>query len=242
MTDYGQHFIDHLAALRPPYTPSSTGLRVYASEAGGCDRALYYRLKHTQSGEDDHPASVTDAVVWHIGNNLHDEWQAMMARLYPDNFTGEVKWKFPEPPALPLVSGRCDGLYTDLRDVKLALEIKTMTRFKFEKSVKAGRPYMKHTLQAALSQYMLGAQEVHIVYLCKDWLAPGMDNIMQWNFPISANIAIAELNREARILKRVKEGHPPPGRIMQGEEITNIDKEGECKFCPFRDLCEMRGA
>lgn len=243
MKDFSTIFQLHLEGLRPKHVPSSTAMRAFASEAGSCDRRLHYRLKrHGTLDPDTEPDEVTSTVAFHIGNNIHDEWQAMMTCLYPNNFTGEVKWRYPLEPAIPIVSGRCDGLYTDEAGNVIALEIKTISSWGYKKAISANTPRPDHAAQAALSQYSLKADLVQIVYICKEWVDPGKPCITIWTYPVADSVSIAELNRMARILRGVQAGRAAPPRMARGIPITNILKDDECKFCPFTDFCELDGA
>lgn len=242
ISDLATHFQLHLENLRPAHVPSTTAMRAYASEAGICQRRLYYRLSHHPlTDPDSEPDLITSTIAFHIGNNLHDEFQGMMERLYPNNFTGEVKWHYPEAPSIPIVSGRCDGLYTDHRGKRIALEIKSMSSWLYKTSLSSGNPLTKHALQAALSMYILKADEVQVVYLCKDWIDPEKEPISIWTYPVRPNVPVSELNHMARVLRLVQGKAPAPPRIARGEAITNIDKDSECRFCPFKEICELDG-
>lgn len=239
--DYLTHFQLHLESLRPPHK-SSGGLHAYASEAGNCDRQLYYRLL-LQPGTDPDaaPDLATSTIAYHIGNNLHDEWQAMMAKLHPNNFTGEVKWQHPAAPEVATVSGRCDGIYKDDRGKRIALEIKSMSGYRYKVAMKSGRPYTRDAMQAALSMYVLEADEVQLVYLCKDWIDVENEPMCMWTYPVLPSVAIHELDRQTRILRTVQTRGPIPARTARGEIIDNIDKDPECRYCVFYDLCELQG-
>lgn len=240
------HFKLHLEGLRPAHVSTGKSLRVFASEAGICDRRQHYRLMQTpqEAEEEDNPSAVS-SVVFHIGNNLHDEFQVMMSYLHP-GFTGEVKWHWPSDENVK-VSGRCDGLYTDEFGQRVALEIKTTGKWAYNESLKAGIPAPKHALQAALSMYMLGATRVQVVYICKDWIDihpltnQQVEPISWWIYSVPPSLAIQELQHRKVLLENVQAGGSPPDRIARGEVIENPYKASECKFCPYQDICLMQG-
>lgn len=242
MKDYSTIFQLHLEGLRPKHVPSSSGMRAFASEAGNCDRQLFYRLqRYGTLDPDSEPDDVTSTIAFHIGNNIHDQWQAMMGRLYPGNFTGEVKWQYPLAPATAIVSGRCDGLYTDESGNKIALEIKTISSWGYKKAVSKNSPKPEHVLQAALSQYALAADMIQVVYICKEWVDPGIPCITIWTYPVGNDVSIRELNRMARIVRTVQAKDPVPPRMARGIPITNILKDDNCRYCSFSEFCEVDG-
>ncbi len=255
--DYQSHFQLHLESLRPNHDPSSVHPRCYASEAGGCDRRLHYRLSdefldgRPSSGDDG--VTPATAILRHVGNNLHDEFQSMMKLLHP-SFEAEVWWAHkghlptvvdPSTGGLEertIISGRCDGLFTDARGSRVAVEIKSMTRSKLVAAQKMGTPYPWHAMQGALSCRFLMADELMVVYLSREWMLDGQDSVVWWRYPAPAGVAAAEAKRMQSLYlgALATPGRVPP-RVIRGEPITDPERDKQCGWCPFLDRCALQG-
>lgn len=238
--DYQTHFLLHLEALRPKHVSYAKNLHVNASDAGGCDRALFYKLRNNiETGGERDPVQPRSAIAFHIGNNLHDEYQAMMHLLHP-SFTGEIIWQYPHD-GDPLMTGRSDGTYADRQGRTIALEIKSASKFIFGQAMKSGQPRGDHALQAALSAYVLRTQLVQIVYIAKEYNPEYTDALKIWTYPVGDIVSELELQRMAFVLDVAKANGPVPDRIIQGEEILDPETSGHCKFCDHVDSCVIDG-
>lgn len=237
--DYLAHFIHHLEKLRPPHVSTTPELHTNASEAGYCDRKLFYRLQRTQAtGDSRELPEYTNSIIFHLGNNLHDNFQDMMKVFYPD-FSHEVKWQYPAT-GVPIVTGRCDGTYTTKDGKTAALEIKSCSKWVYAAAMKRGVPRDDHALQAALSSAVLHTDLVHIVYICREYMDE-YPPLTSWLYPVSPAVAVAEIKRHQHLRSLVQTSGPIPDRTARGEDINDPETDPECRYCPFVDQCLIDG-
>ena len=215
------------------YTPSAYGLHTRASEAAQCARKIYYRL---QEGDSNLHAP-TNSIIEAVGKFLHDQYINMLKLHFPFT-TGEVKWTHPNDVS-PTMTGRADGIYIDTEGKKVALEIKTKSKFQYASILKVGALPVEMSLQAAISGYILETDMVEVVVICREWI-PDADPVTHFKYQLPKTLAINEINRLAVILETSKRKEIP-NREIGGELIKNPDKDKRCSFCDFRDMCVLQG-
>lgn len=241
MLNYSTHFSLHLEQLRAPHVSTTQGLHANASEAGECDRKLFYKYVSALSTDRvREPVSDTSAITFHIGNDLHDQFQSLMAFLYP-SFKPEQSWSYPDAQN-PVITGRCDGTYTNEDGKTVALEIKTCSKFNYNRTVGSDvpMPLPEHALQAALSAFVLGTDLVQIIYICKDWL-PDLQPVHSWIYPVATHVSTQEIARMTQLMKRARTGTPIPLRVIRGQEVDDPTQDSRCRFCEYQDDCVIDG-
>jgi hypothetical protein len=218
---------------------TNTGLRVHASEAGGCARAIGLRLLGLV------PEEITEDLktTFLVGDLLHEALQAALEEAYP-GFASEHSWLADH------ISGRADGVYF-LQSYKTIVEIKTASKSSFQYSLWKG-PRPTHVLQAALSALTLGATKLHLIYIGKepvkrpkallgDPTLPDPMSIHDWVLDLEEEGAREEQQRLTRVVHQVAGGDLPDTETAFGWIDQPDNFKSPCSWCRAKPLCKRLG-
>jgi hypothetical protein len=205
-----------------------------ASQAGQCARQVgYYMLVRAGQVPAPPPHSLNSRITFMLGDSVHDLIQAAVKAYDPDAIF-EAGW------ATDLVCGHADAVYHDENGQKVVLEAKSMSYRYFQHAIKTGRPKLEHILQASTSALILGADTIHIVYVCKN--APQLvDPMLEWLMPVPTTDAASAMETLEYAAVSVRD-KKIPARLYRGTEIPVPADEYECCFwCPYSERCLMDG-
>ena len=232
--------------------PTACGTSLRGSEAYGCARKIALRIGGIPEA---HEPNNETLLAFKLGNTMHELLQDSMHSLWSD-FESEVVVDL-RPLGFDM-SGHADGLYS-IGDKQMVLEIKTQSSFGFKLALKANKPKIEHVCQAAIYAAGLGADAVHLVYICKegsyrDGVKPGQ--MLEWRYDLTDDfdgqtveqIAMAELWRQQEIVDGVKDGRIPLRSCWDDKvnEFVVVDSpppyqgKGQpwnCRYCEHRDNC-----
>lgn len=221
------------------HTSSNTGLRAFASEAGGCARAIGLRMLDLA------PMDLTPQLqtTFLIGDILHGHLQKVLADRYP-GFAAEERWYKDH------ISGRADGLY-HLDNYKTVLEIKSCSKSSFSFALWKG-PKANHILQAALSALVLGAEKLHIIYVGKEPVKrprkldgqPGVPDYIsfyEWVLDLDVEVAQTEYDRLSQIAKDVASGILPDTETAYDYIDSPDFFKFPCGWCVNKPQCKELG-
>lgn len=214
-----------------PHSSQNSGLRAFASEAGGCARQIGLRMLDLK------PMDITPelAATFEAGDMLHEKMQEGMSILWPE-LSVEHSW------CKDYISGRADGFYGNT-----IVEIKSCSLKSFKYAQFKG-PKLDHTLQASLSALHLGASKIHIIYIAKEpaktavktWADAGKPeyiSIMDWVQEVDLDATQDEWGRLSTLAVQISEG-------ILGDTENAIEwisdpstQTWPCKFCAARSLC-----
>ena len=240
---------DHLIALdKDKDRRSPEGLRVRASSAGRCARAIGFQICGL---EQTNPPTPDSLVNFWIGDRVHDLVQQAILKQWPG---AEIETKGTIGGWL---WGHSDVLYRAEDGELVVLEIKSTADFGFEKATGValksnGRwkkkepdppegPKKEHLLQAGIYAVMHGARYIAIVYVRKT-AAKDEPVTWEWRF-LAAQLkedVEAEIQRLRDILARI-EVNLMPDREFNGEVIDPKAKKFPCTYCSYRDACIQLG-
>lgn len=229
--------------LRPDPLPDV--LHASASSAGGCARAIGFRIVAI---EPSNPITPDALVNFYIGDAVHDVVQKAIVTHWPDattEVTGQVD---------DFLTGHCDVLYTAEDGEKVVCEIKTVSDFAYELATgdalkSNGRwkkkqpdppqgPKTEHVLQDLIYAHMFDAKYIAIVYVRKT-AAKDEPILKEWRF-VAADFdhqLQAELQRLREIVTTVREGNLP-ARKFDGNTIYDpLKTRWPCSYCSYLTLC-----
>lgn len=223
-----------------PHVSRNTGLRAFASEAGGCARAISLRMAGLM------PDDITPELqtTFLIGDMLHDKLQQALLEKYPDSFLSEHSWLKDH------ISGRADGIY-HLPSYKTVLEIKSCSKSSFQYSLWKG-PQAKHILQAALSALVFDADTLHLVYIAKEPVKkpkslqdrldlPEYLSIFDWELRLDLLTAETERERLTQVARDLAAGTIGDTETAF-EYIDDPDLfKAPCSWCRVKPLCKSLG-
>lgn len=240
--------------------PTADGTRFRASDARMCHRkrglsALGYQPTNQVAD------STLDA--FYTGNRIHEAYQ----RIVTERWGGTIEVVASLTDIGVDVSGSADGLYPvpPLLDTTAVLEIKSMKRFGYNLAVHgAGDPRWKpsckpgpkaeHLTQAGVYALALGAEYVHIVYVCKD-----DDAVTEWFFHVEdplehldgqsvADLVADEVLDLERLARQADAGQIPAREVPGFGWVQSLPEFGSnrgdpwlCRYCDFYDLCDTLG-
>lgn len=220
---------DYFQAQDDGHRSRSDVPHAYASEALGCERKIALRslgFKGTQ------PISLMSRITLTIGSHIHDVVQGAMARKYPD-FEREVEW------SLDQVTGRADGVYTARNGRKTVLEIKTVSDWKFRTAVSRDEPAEENVLQAMISAFALGIDQVHLLYIQKNG-AGNAEATKEWMIDLDGPRVTREIRRLTGIIERARDG-VVADRVYLGRVHEPDRAKWPCSYCPVYAECVRVG-
>jgi hypothetical protein len=223
-------------------------LHANASSAGGCARAIAFRI----TGLEGAPLTGDSLFNFHIGNAVHDLIQTALLVKVP-GAKAEVNGVIGD-----FITCRADLSYLAEDSKKVCCEIKTTSDFGFKlatgaklksngqwnKKDQVGEgPKIEHILQVGISAKGLDAEYLAIVYARK---TATKDEVVtwEWRFKIEQweTEIQAEIARLKQIVETVSEGRIPDreyqGKILDNPAITRWP----CQYCDFRSPCLKLGA
>jgi hypothetical protein len=211
--------LDDLTATRD-HKPTAMGTRLRYSDAGKCARALSYRALDIPETD---PMDAAGVWVTSLGTILHEEWQAVAARRWPD-----AVFEAASRDAEVDVSGSADAWLPtgiDGDGIPTVFELKTVGGFSYKAKVGAAPgskpaegPDASHVKQVALNGLGLGAKRVVIGYAATEAVSKpqaarnGLDPVhrthAQWTYSEGEweDEGHAELRRMAGILNLADDG------------------------------------
>lgn len=239
----------HLSAERNArevrHDPLPDVLHASASSAGGCSRAIAFRVAAV---EPSNPVTPDSLVNFYIGDSVHDIVQRAIVAHWP-NATTEVTGVIGD-----FLSGHCDVLYTADDGEKVVCEIKTVSDFAFELATGAslksnGRwrkkqpdppqgPKTEHLLQSLIYAKMLSAKYIAIVYIRKT-ATKDEPIAKEWRFAAKdfERQLQGELERLFDIVTTVREGKLPV-RKFEGQTIFEpLKTRWPCSYCSYLTAC-----
>lgn len=242
----------HLCAERDArearHDPLPDVLHASASSAGGCSRAIAFRILGT---EPSNPVTPDALVNFYIGDSVHDIVQRAIVAHWPDATT-EVTGLIED-----FLSGHCDVLYTAEDGQKVVCEIKTVSDFAFElatgEALKSnGRwrkkepappqgPKTEHLLQALIYAHMLGAKYVAIVYVRKT-ATKDEPILKEWRF-VAESFQTAldgELERLREIVTSVRTGNFPARKFEGNTIFEPLKTRWPCSYCSYLTACSKQ--
>lgn len=229
-----------------PYQ-TTYGPHAYASDALKCSRQV--ALKSLFAGdllpvidgrviEPKEEMGLQGLIATYLGTEFHELIQnAMLASGRYEGLAVEVYW------SLGFLSGYADGFYIDPSGRRTILEIKTQSRWRFQKADTAGEPFDDDVMQAMLSAYALNAEQIHLVYIAKE--GSGRNGPLREFFVDYDYEKIKpEIDRLSSLVYNAKHGKLPD-RYLPEERRVVADPEDEywpCAFCPVMDICKVLGS
>lgn len=242
------HLCAQQAAKEKRHDPLPGALHASASSAGGCSRAIAFRILGT---EPSNPVTPDALVNFYIGDSVHDIVQRAIMAHWP-NATTEVTGQIED-----FLTGHCDVLYATEDGQKVVCEIKTVSDFAFELATgdalkSNGRwkkknpdppqgPKIEHLLQALIYAHMQGAKYVAIVYVRKT-AAKDEPIIKEWRFLASdfERQLQGELNRLRDIVTTVREGKLPARRFEGNTIFEPLKTRWPCSYCSYLTACSKQ--
>lgn len=187
-----------------------------------------------------------------IGDAMHHELQeAMKQSDWFEEFDCEMSVSLPEY----IISGHTDGMYKHKDLGKTVVEIKTMKNWAFRHAREEG-PKEEHLLQASTYALALGADNIHIIYMCSDSTPKNWKNnasvgeMQEWIFQLDDFLSGYEeltLRKLTRIVlgdqlmqvERAFESGELPDGISQGYiPLDDKDRDWRCNYCDYLGLCD----
>src|ERR1035437_1151353 len=223
-----------------PHISQNEGLRAFASEAGGCERAIGLRMLNLK------PLDLTPelATTFLAGDLLHDDMQAGLTTLFPD-LSVEHSW------CTSGISGRADGVYISDAEISNVVEIKSTSLPGFKYAMWKG-PKQDHIFHAGLSALHLGAPDIHIIYISKapcqtakktwaDPQTPEFISVMDWFMQIDLDQIQDEWDRLAALAPAVLAGTIGDTVNAQGWIANPEETKWPCAYCAALPLCLQLG-
>lgn len=231
--------------VRP--TACGTGLR--GSQAYVCDRQIAFQAARVPECEE---LPYTTLLAFNFGQAMHEKVQASLEALWGD-FESEVQVDL--RPLGYNCSGHADG-HNVIDDTGTVYEIKTMKAYPF-KLAKGGEFKIEHALQAGIYALGLGADSIHLVYICKEGnfrdkvtagdtleFRIGMDEVLPSYGQTLRSLVVEELDRLQRVWDQVKDGVVParwiPGHGHVEQVPSYLQKKvspWNCAYCSFNSAC-----
>lgn len=240
-----KYLIAERDAREARHDPLPDVLHASASSAGGCSRAIGFRVAGIELSD---PITPDALVNFYIGDSVHDVVQKAIVGHWPDSTT-EVTGIIGD-----FLSGHCDVLYTAEDGKKVVCEIKTVSDFAFELATgiplkSNGRwkkkqpdppqgPKTEHLLQASIYALMLEAEYLAIVYVRKT-AAKDEPVLKEWRFAVAdfQNQLLDEIERLKSIVTTVRDGNVP-ARKFEGNTIYEpLKTRWPCSYCGWLTVC-----
>jgi hypothetical protein len=239
------------------------------SDAGGCARAIAYRMNRTP---ETNPPDLSSHHSFAMGHAGHGAWQDAI-RLHDETALIEAEYTIPpadllEPGQQPLTGCHVDAVVTTVEGVRQAVELKTVNEYGYKDAVIQNRgPKWGHRLQAALNAKAAGADEAVIIYLpmttvsvgraLRSGIAEQNRHGAKWTYPRDvwepwADWELARVEWVARVLD--EKGDPGvvmrwwPDKQQSPDDQPNViadptRRDFPCRhYCAFYDQCVKDGA
>jgi hypothetical protein len=224
----------------------ATGLRAFASEAGGCQRETAYKIQEgagLSGGRKPWDTTLSSEVSFAIGRALEQPVYNAIFLQDPAAQT-QVAWVT----AGGKVTGVADAAYEvrpgsepgtfDYSQATI-VEIKTLTQTYFKRALKSG-PEERHVLQAAVSAVALGAPWCHLVYICKN-CSRDDHPLLEWRFQTPNDLGLKAIEDMVNVVDAVAVGDIP-APIYGGDVIEFPNPEQmPCMYCNFMSRCVRDG-
>lgn len=205
--------------------PRPTDPRAFASEAGNCGRAVWYRAHGVPVTD---PVALSTLVAFEVGKTLH----AAVAKAYQKHYGGQCQVEVPWE--LDNLAGRADiVISTDDGTPWHVVEVKSISPFEV-KYLK--EPKREHLKQLALYARALRVSTGDVVYINK------VPRSGESPFLVFANVLTAmsrwDADEEAGRLGKAATEEAIPARY-NGDEVLDprYDHNWQCRFCKWRLRC-----
>lgn len=182
----------------------------YVTDAGKCQRAIWFSLKGYPKKEPD--ARVTRVLEY--GNHTHIR---LLGALFSLGLVSAVEIEIPEN---DLVHGRADAILS-IKGEPYVLEIKSVNSSKFKK----GLPDSSHIKQLQLYLYFFGIKKGILLYENKD-----TQDLKEFVIDYDEKI-VKEVFSEFNRLKELIEKDIIPEKPKEIEDW-------QCDYCPYIEECE----
>lgn len=187
------------------------GEQFYITDAGKCPRAIYFKFKK-------YPRKEPEARVLRIFDHGDYTHMRIMSVLFSLGIVRAVEIKIPPQ---ELVSGRADAII-GMEGKPYIVEIKSSSRYKFEKLVK---PEPDHTKQLQLYLHYFKIPQGILIYEDKD-----RQDLKEFLVEYEPEI-IEKILNDFKILKeQIKKNTIPP--------ISKDIEPWRCEYCEYRDECQ----
>lgn len=227
---------DEKEAIRRADSRSGSGAPFWASDGGGCARALGYKVRRRLDPDVDEgpsdPPTPADIYRMSLGSMVHDSMVPAVARAYAERGELEVKIIREEDPR---ISMRADLLLTE-PDKRTLVELKTINGTGYKRSIgvarkgePAGGPRFNAIIQGAMAAAEADADELVVLVLTLELVGAAiaernhLDDLgkmgAQWTFTRDEYMPLVEREhkRMRAVLKIVEEGGLPPRSISDPE-------------------------
>lgn len=223
-------------------------LHANASSAGGCARAIGFRVAGVESSN---PITGDALFNFSIGDAIHDTIQTAMLAAIP-NAEKEVSGVIED-----FITCRADLKYPAEDGGLVCTEIKSVSDFAYKlatgaklksngqwnkKDQKAEGPKRENILQVGITAKAIGADYVGIVYARKT-AAKDEPIISEWRFRINdldGKISV-EIQRLKRIVETVENGFLPEREYENNVILEPLKTRWPCGYCGYLDACSKMG-
>lgn len=234
-----------------PFTSSVAEPHATGSQAHSCARKIAFNAFGVRRSE---PEREWNVVVFKIGQRVHDFIQQTLV----EEFGASTEVRVDMRP-LAYVTGYADALVPmhplTAEAGNTVVEVKSMAQYAFDLAtgVKGNSPgpKLEHIAQGAMYGLKLNAKWLWIIYYGKDkghtaeWLLGMDDPLEQFDGLTPRQIAEAEVERLAVILKEGNDGKLPPREIPGFGVVVDplIDNRNDpnycwnCAYCDWRTTC-----
>ena len=220
------------------------GLHANASSAGGCARAIGFKVLSIPASN---PMTGDSLFNFHVGNAIHDiiqkavitahpDAEAEVSGVYEDFITVRADLKYPAEDGM-IVVGEIKSISDFGFEKATGLSLKSNGRWK-KKEIEPEGPKPEHLLQTLISAKALQAAYVAIIYIRKT-AAKDEPVAYEWRFVASAfeDRLYAEIERLRSIVDLAKQGRLAD-REYNGEILQNPDKvRFPCGYCSYLNIC-----
>lgn len=231
MIDLSTSLFEHLS--RQP-APSVADGCARASQAGGCARAIWYKVHQEPESN---PTPLTGYLSMRIGSHLGRDLAEAMTVAHP-GAVAEAYWE------LPGLSGHTDLLYRSDAGYSVVVKFKTVNPFAWRY---LSEPKREHVLQLQLNAYGLAYNgqipddgnepELRLIYLCIA-AKQGDDPFLEFNPVFDPLLARAEWER----LKEIAAAGVLPPPITDDVELDPLASKPDwhCQYCGHWDRCSKQ--
>lgn len=182
----------------------------YMSEAGKCDRSIFYGFKNKESNK---PMDARVKRILENGDYVHARYLKIFAEM------GILVAAEITPQQTDLIHGRADAIITDGKQ-NYIVDIKSISQWGYTPLLK---PKEEHEIQLMMYMYFFKIPRGYLIYECKNSQATKVFYI---------ELDTIKIENRLNDLRKLKEN------INSNTVPDCIGSKDKCKYCDYKLLCD----